>query len=163
MKHIFTFLLFAPFALAAQSIDITVKGGVIGGSAYFKASDYFAAPKPQSDNNGGPIGPGFALGISAPLSGKFYIGTELGMLSFNTSVNQTLTDESVSRRYTGKNYNNYFYAALVPEYRFRQWGFVHAGVGIFRDVHNTFDGSANVGTSSEYVYGREFVRRCDLG
>jgi len=132
----FTLLTFLTNTLSAQKMDIVLKGNVHALQPDFTQGNL---PVAYSDIKMGK-GKGIALSLRYHLAGPFKLGLEGGINRSNDSVSLIKLFRCAKQIIAGNYGIDQYYLAIVPEWRFfkKQWLFVNAGMGYFKDTKSGF-------------------------
>jgi len=163
-KHLCSLAILCLFTLQAFSqnqLNFSMKAGALSGKPNInsKEDSYHSAKKTRDG------GSSFSMAFSLPIKNKFRLGAELGINTFNPTIDGTIIYGGESSTYFSGRYSiNQAYLAIVPEYRINNMLFVNAGLGFVNDINSAFKSGYRVSAGgNEDISGWEFDRAEAVG
>lgn len=155
--------LFLNFQTFAQTtLNLALKAGLLRGEEIIKSKNISSYDRGTYEDNANS---NLSLALSLPITAKFRLGAEFGLLSFRTFLDYNLTyTNNATERFQGRYKINQAFVAFVPEYRFTHWLYFNSGAGLYSDFNSHFtSGDRTLDGNSSSLIGLEYKRKNVFG
>ena len=139
-KHLFLLFSLAIFsAVSAQKAELHLN--LQGGQSYTH-HQYGNSFRVDEDNSDAGYAYGGSIQALFPLSSKWYLGGEIGIMGSTSTISQTLISYGSQKKYLflANYYHRQLQFSIIPEYRFpkRQFLYLNAGPTFIVDLRSRF-------------------------